>query len=214
MSNLSVIDTDKSYTFADYFKLNAEPDDILSYFGYGYRVQPLTLPLSKRPLERLESLKQRLAEILPYVSLTSEMARREFLIAPVLMDLIYYTRSRIRVSYSLTVNDQLKGELDYYIQSGEQLLVIEAKNADLQRGFTQLAVELIAVDKAGLNEGDRLYGAVTMGNIWQFSILQRTQKQILQDINLYRVPADLEELLKIVVGILERDRISEVEKPT
>ncbi len=35
--------------------------------------------------------------------------------------------------------------LDYYLQFRNQLLVIEAKNADHQRAFTQLAVELIAV---------------------------------------------------------------------
>ncbi|MBW4546132.1 MAG: hypothetical protein KME25_17035 [Symplocastrum torsivum CPER-KK1] len=37
--------------------------------------------------------------------------------------------------------------LDYYLPSEHELLVIEAKNADLQRGFTQLGVELIAIDQ-------------------------------------------------------------------
>ncbi|MBE9127234.1 MULTISPECIES: hypothetical protein [unclassified Coleofasciculus] len=83
------------------------------------------------------------------------------------------------------------------------MLVIEAKNADLQRGFTQLAVELIAVEQAELGESQRLYGAVSIGNIWQFSVLYSQNKQIVQDINLYRVPADLAELLQVVVGILE-----------
>ena len=41
---------------------------------------------------------------------------------------------------------QLKGSLDYYLYSVGKLLVIEAKNADLAKGFTQLAVELIALD--------------------------------------------------------------------
>jgi hypothetical protein len=47
-----------------------------------------------------------------------------------------------------------------------------------------------------------LYGAVTTGDIWKFGKLQRQQRQIEQDINLYRVPADLGELLGILVGIL------------
>ncbi|MDB9535014.1 hypothetical protein PN451_03980 [Dolichospermum planctonicum CS-1226] len=42
------------------------------------------------------------------------------------------------------MNNWLKGNLDYLLRSRESLLVIEAKNNDLARGFTQLAVELIA----------------------------------------------------------------------
>ncbi|NEP09764.1 MAG: hypothetical protein F6K14_05980 [Symploca sp. SIO2C1] len=208
MSRIPVIDPTRSYTFADYFKLNSEPDEILAYFGYGYESRSLNLPQTHRPLERLDSLKQRLEESLPHISLTSEMARREFLIAPVLMELIHYTQVRIKVGYSLTVSEQLKGELDYFLQTQSQLLVIEAKNTDLQKGFTQLAVELIAVEQAAFSDSPILYGAVSMGNIWQFAVSYVQQKRILQDTNLYRVPADLSELLQILVGILEEKSYS------
>lgn len=147
MSRLSIIQPEQSYTFADYFKLNYDIDDILAYFDFSFQSQSLTLPKSKRQLERLEDLQQRLQESLPYVSLTSETARREFLIAPVLIEVIHYTQIRLKVEYPLVVNHQLKGTLDYYLQSENQLIIIEAKNADLQKGFTQLAVELIAVDQ-------------------------------------------------------------------
>lgn len=203
MSRDPIIQPDQSYSFADYFKLNYDTEDILAYFGYSFQPQMLALQKSDRELERTEALKQRLEESLLYLSLTSEIARREFLIAPVLMDLIHYTHVRVRVEYPLLVNDQLKGTLDYYLQSENQLLVIEAKNADLQRGFTQLGVELIAIDQWSPSDNPTLYGAVSMGNIWQFGILHRQTKQILQDINLYRVPADLEELVRILVAILE-----------
>ncbi len=203
MTRVPAIDPNKSYTFADYFKLNAEPDDILSYFGYGYMAQALELPKANHPLERLPSLKQRLAESLPYVSLTSEMARREFLIAPVLMDLIYYTKTKVKVAYALTVSDQLKGELNYLLQLNQQLLIVEAKNADLQHGFTQLAGELIALEQAGLLARLPLYRSVSMGNVWQFAYLTREPRTIIQDINLFRVPADLAELFQIMIGILE-----------
>ena len=52
------------------------------------------------------------------------------------------------MGYFLKVSEQLKGELDYFLRTQTQFLVIEAKNADLQRGFTQLGVELIAVEQA------------------------------------------------------------------
>lgn len=70
--------------------------------------------------------------------------------------------------------------------------------------FTQLAVELMAVERAKFSESQTLYGAVSIGNIWQFAVLQVQEKQIIQDLNLYRIPADLAELLQIVIGILER----------
>ncbi|MGD1808797.1 hypothetical protein ACP6PL_25625 [Dapis sp. BLCC M126] len=142
-------------------------------------------------------------EILTCVSLTSEMARREFLIAPVLMELMHYTKVKIKVSYSLKVSEQLKGELDYFLQTKTQFLVIEPKNADLQINFTQLAVELIALEQAEFASYSMLYGAVSMGNIWQFAVLDTQKKPILQDINLYLFPTDFLDLLQIIVGILE-----------
>jgi len=39
MSKIAVIEPEKSYTFAEYFKLNCEPDDLLAYFGYWVRGQ-------------------------------------------------------------------------------------------------------------------------------------------------------------------------------
>jgi len=56
--------------------------------------------------------------------------------------------------------------LDYLLRSQKNLLVIEAKNDDLTRGFTQLAVELIAL--AEVEENNILYGAVTIGDVWRF----------------------------------------------
>ncbi len=191
------------YTFADYFKLNLDAEDLVAHFGYTFQAQNYKLPAhATLDPERLDDLRNRLEESLPHLSLTSEIARREFLIAPVLLELIHYTHTKIKVEYPLEINDQLKGTLDYYLQAERNLLVIEAKNADLQRGFNQLAVELIALHHWLEEESGLLYGAVSMGNIWQFGVLDRAAKQISQDLNLYRVPADLEPLLKSLVSIL------------
>lgn len=203
MGKTPIIDSNQSYTFADYFKLNYEPDEIIEYFGYNFQSQSLTLPTTQQNLERLTDLKNRIEESLPYISLTSETARREFLIAPVIMELIHYTHAKVRVEYGLNINNQLKGVVDYYIKADNQLLVIEAKNADLERGIVQLAVELIAFDNWSIIDHPILYGAVSIGNIWQFVILHRESKQITQDLNLYRVPNDLETLMKILVALMK-----------
>ncbi|MTJ23476.1 hypothetical protein FJR06_20000 [Dolichospermum sp. UHCC 0352] len=203
MGKIQIIDSNQSYTFADYFKLNYEPDEIIEYFGYSFQSQSLTLPTTQQNLERLTDLKNRIEESLPYISLTSETARREFLIAPVIMELIHYTHAKVKVEYGLNINNQLKGVVDYYIKADNQLLVIEAKNADLERGIVQLAVELIAFDNWSIIDHPILYGAVSIGNIWQFVILHRESKQITQDLNLYRVPNDLETLMKILVALMK-----------
>jgi hypothetical protein len=198
----SIIQPNQSYTFSDYFKLNFAPQDILAYFGVSLQRQSLQLPHYLGELDRLIDLKARITESLPRLSLTSEMARREFLIAPVLTDVLHYTPATLNIEYPVVVSNQLKGSLDYLLQNHQTFLVIEAKNEDLERGFVQLAIELIALDQWIESDQPILQGAISTGNIWQFGQFDRASRHITQDLDLYRVPADLEDLLRILVGIL------------
>ncbi|MGD1700982.1 hypothetical protein [Dapis sp. BLCC M229] len=161
------------------------------------------MPTSTRQLERLSELRQRIEETLPLVSLSSEAARREILIAPVLLEVARYCQCQLRIEYPLNVNERLKGSLDYFLQSNSQLLVIEAKHDDMTRGFTQLAVELIALSEWE-PEQDLIFGCVTMGELWIFDILDKKQRLIQQNIDSLRVPGDLEALVDVLVGILEK----------
>ena len=157
-----------SLSFSDYFKLNFYPEEILNYFDYSFEMKLLTFAKNVNNLAELESLEKRLVKSLPYITFDNEMARREFLIAPVLMDLIEYTKSNLKVCYALTVNNQLRGELDYFIESniksnGEvnhQFLVIEAKDENLERGFKQLAVEMVALAHVIEAKQRYIFGAV------------------------------------------------------
>ncbi len=196
------IELPDSCNFSDYFKFNYYPEDILNYFGYQLIKEELVLPKSQRQIDGLENLKQRFRKSLPYITLDSEIARREFLIAPVLIELVDYCQAQLKVSYPLEVEPQLRGSLDYFLQAGNNLLVIEAKDENLERGFKQLAVELIALDKGTEPAQNLLYGAVSIGKVWQFALLKRLDKEVKQDLNLYRVPNDLEDLMKILVAIL------------
>ena len=208
MPRPTILKPGQSYTFRQYFEMAYEPEDILAEFGYTLQRSPLLLPQSTATLDRLDNLKARIEESLPYISLTSEAARRELLIAPLLLDVVHYTHAQLRLEYPLTVTEQLKGSLDYYLYSVgldalRKLLVIEAKNADLARGFTQLAVELIALDQWLDSDQSTLQGAVSTGDIWQFGVLHRQQKQIHQGVRLYRVPDELESVVRILVKVLE-----------
>jgi len=60
---------------------------------------------------------------------------------------------------------------------------VKAKNVDLVRGFTLLAVKLIALDEWSSSEQPTLQGAVSTGDIWQFGLLNREQRQITQDLS-------------------------------
>ncbi|MGB7412625.1 MAG: hypothetical protein WA902_00315 [Thermosynechococcaceae cyanobacterium] len=203
MSRATIIQADQSYTFSDYFKLNFAPQDILAHFNASLQRKSLQLPQYNGPLDRLADLKARIEESLPRLSLTSEMARREFLIAPVLTDVLHYTQATLDVEYPVAVSNQLKGSLDYLLQNNQTFVVIEAKNEDLERGFVQLAIELIALDQWIDSEQPILQGAISTGNIWQFGQFDRQSRQVTQDLDLYRVPADLDNLLRILVYSLK-----------
>ena len=200
-----IISSEQSYTFFDYFKLNADFEEIVGFWNYGFNTETLNLPKSIREVENLSELNSRLTDAFSRVALESEMARRETLIAPILLEAARNAEAKVRIEFPLNVSRQLKGSLDYLLHTKTDFLVVEAKNEDLYRGFKQLAVELIALkewlDDAEINF---LYGAVSTGNTWQFGKLDVKNKQIIQDLNIYTIPRQLEELLKILIGILER----------
>ena len=52
-----------------------------------------------------------------------------------------------------------------------------------------------------------LYGAVTIGEAWRFGKLDRCDRKISQDLNLYKVPDELEQLLSILVGIVKGNEV-------
>ena len=198
----SIIAPKKSYTFSDYFKMNVPIDDLLAYFGYTRHVDLCKLPQSQADLTYFAGLKGQLEAYLRITDLNTESTRREVLVAPILLNLGLYLQTKVQMEYPLHVTKQLKGKLDYYLQHKTNLLIIEAKHDDLTRGFTQLAIELIALDQ-WLDDDDKpLYGIITIGDAWRFAILDRVQKQICQDIRLYSIPTELEELLRILIAIL------------
>lgn len=200
MPKTKILQEGQSYTFRSYFEMPYEIDEMLAEFGYSYVSERLQLPESSQSLDRLKYLQQQIEDVLPLIRLSSETARRESLVAPVLLEIARFCQCQIRIEYPLTVNNWLKGTLDYFLQGEKNLLVVEAKKDDLTKGFTQLAVEMIAL--AQVEESNILYGAVTIGDAWRFGRLDASQSRIIQDITLYRVPDDLEQLSKIMIGIL------------
>lgn len=80
-----------SPTYArSYFELPYEADEILAEFDYSLQRAELFLPKTTRQLDHLPELKQKIKTLLPFVSLSSEMARRETLVSPILLEVVIY----------------------------------------------------------------------------------------------------------------------------
>ena len=201
MSRLNLLEEGKSYTFCSYFEMPYETDEILFEFGISFLSRKLSLPSVKVASDIVDSLKAELESRLELVSLSSEIARRETLSGPILFKVALLSKSQLRIEYLLNISDQLKGKLDYLLRGPQNLLVVEAKNDDLTRGFTQLCVEMIALSRI---EGAQkvLYGAVTTGDVWMFGRLDTEKKQIVKDISLYTVPDSLQDVMSILHGIM------------
>lgn len=202
MAKLTILQPDGHYSFRSYFELPNDTDEIVAEFGYGFTKARLSLPHTDRPLSGLPDLQQQLEATLPYVRLTSETAKREILVAPVLSRVAVICQQVLRIEYPLKIDNRLQGSLDYLIRANHSLVVVEAKRDDLTRGFTQLAVQMIALATLD-NTPDQIYGAVTIGDLWIFGHLDRPTHHITQDIGSYTLPDDLIELITILVGILE-----------
>ena len=145
----------------------------------------------------------RIEEVLPYVDLSNEASRREILIGRIVTEVVHYTKVQLRIEYPITVNQQLQGYLDYLFRGQTELLVIEAKRQDLDYGMTQLVAEMIALDQwERTPDQETLIGSVTTGKLWEFALLNRSQKHIEQGLESYRVPEDIEPLMRILVQAL------------
>ena len=204
MTKKKILQEHQSYTFRSYFELPYDIEEILAELGYSFVKKAVDLPKTSHTLEKIAELKHKIISFLPLVSLNNETARRETLVSPLLLEIITYCQCQMKIEYAVNVNNWLKGNLDYLLRSHQSLLVTEAKNDDLSRGFTQLAVELIALSEIEENKSI-FYGAVTTGEIWRFGKLDRQQKQITQDMTLLRIPDDIEEIGHILVGILQME---------
>jgi len=203
MSRLKILQEDATYSFRSYFEIPNDTDEVLAEFGYSYTKTRLKLPKTTRQIEGLPELQQQIESTLPFVPLTSETAKREILIAPILSRVAVICQEILRIEYPIKVNNLLQGNLDYLIRATHNLVVVEAKRDDLTRGFTQLAVEMIALSMLEASP-KLLYGTVTIGKLWIFGTLDATTQTITQDISSYTLPDDLEDLIRILVGILEK----------
>ena len=105
---------------------------------------------------------------------------------------------------SVYYSDVLRGNIDYILTKESNFIAIEAKNADINRGLNQLCAELIALDKIIDKDNRPLYGVVTTGTEWNFCLLDRKNKIIIQDKNNLYLTQDLDVIFQLMIAILEQ----------
>lgn len=121
------------------------------------------------------------------------------LIGPLMGELAFLCMGRLQIEKLLKVTEQLQGTLDYLLSSQAGVIVVEANRQDLAYGMTQLAAEMIALDKWDeLPEQSVILGGVSIGEAWQFATLNRQTKLFHQNIAIYAIPDDRQD----VIGVL------------
>jgi hypothetical protein len=163
------------------------------------------------PIEPSDILRGLLDEFGPVaLGINTEQARREYIIAPILMEAKRRSPVAINVlpGVTLTVDPDrgLIGYCDYLIARSPELYyvespivaVVEAKKEDLIAGLGQAVAEMVAIQLFNEKDGTpvpAVYGCVTSGSDWRF--LKLTGKDLFIDRREYH----LDEVAKIL-GIL------------
>lgn len=152
------------------------------------------------------------------LSISTEKARSEMMIAPMLIELKRMTGDRISLfsgtQFDVDAARGLTGFCDYIISLSDQQLFIqapvaiifEAKNENIKGGLAQCLAAMLAAQIFNSQKAtaiDTLYGAVTTGNQWKFLKLHHHIAYI--DINDYYIDR-LDEIMTILLTIVNAQR--------
>ncbi len=136
----------------------------------------------------------RFEAMLPLALATStEKARSEFIIAPVLLEVWLLKDRKIGllsgVEFTIDEAQGLAGVCDYILtRSPEQMFVkapvvmlVEAKNEDMKKGYAQCGAQMMAAQRFNEREGsaiEKTFGVVTIGELWRFMQLDDSTLRI------------------------------------
>jgi len=148
------------------------------------------------------------------VSINTEKARSEMIIAPVLWEIRRRFNYQISlfsgVEFNVDSQQGLNGFCDFVISlSKEQLFInapiitlVEAKNENIKLGLAQCMAEMIAAqlfNEQQQNSIKTIYGVVTIGTIWRF--LKLENKVVYIDLTEYHIK-DIKKILGILIGVI------------
>jgi hypothetical protein len=135
-------------------------------------------------------LRQTLEENVPLaLEISTEKARSELIIAPVLLEVRRQFPQRISlfsgVEFNVDIEQGLRGVCDFLLSLSPLQLtiqapivaVVEAKNENIKQGISQCIAEMVAAQRFNRerdNAIERVFGVVTTGSNWKFLRLMDT----------------------------------------
>jgi hypothetical protein len=149
------------------------------------------------------------------VSVVSEKARSEFIVAPILLYIRELHKGKVSiysgVKFDVDPEKGLQGTCDFILSKSPVLptvqapafIVVEAKKNDIEEGLGQCVAEMVAAQIFNKKEGHEIpsiYGCVTTGESWQF--LRLAGKNLEIDKNRYFI-VKLGEILGILNTIVK-----------
>lgn len=170
------------------------------------------------PVEPSQFLQDALTRFIPIATaINTEKARSEYLIAPILSELMA-TNSQISLfsgrSFNVDPARGLNGFCDFILtQNPDRLtikspvaVIVEAKNENINDGIAQCIAEMVAARIVNQLEPHLLdhsiYGCVTTGQVWRFLVLT-TAGEVQMDLrDRYLTPID--ELLGVLIAMVTR----------
>jgi len=151
------------------------------------------------------------------VSINTEKARSEMIISPILLEVRRKLNNEISlfsgVDFNVDNQQGLNGFCDFLISlSKEQLFIrapiitlVESKNENLKLGLAECIAEMLAAqlfNEQKQNAIKIVYGAVTIGTIWQF--LKLEDKTISIDLTEYYIK-DVKKILGILISAIKQE---------
>lgn len=149
------------------------------------------------------------------VSINTEKARSEMIIAPILLEirrkLNYHISLFSGIEFNVDSAKGLNGFCDFLMSNSQEqlflsspiLTIVEAKNENLKAGLGQCIAEMVAAQLFNQREGNEIsiiYGAVTTGTVWQF--LKLENKVVSIDLTEYFI-RDIQKIIGILIKAMK-----------
>ena len=149
------------------------------------------------------------------VSINTEKARSEMIIAPILLEIRRKLNYQISlfsgIEFNVDPGKGLNGFCDFLMSNSQEqlfisspiLTIVEAKNDNLKAGLGQCIAEMVAAQLFNQQEGNEIsiiYGAVTTGTVWQFLKLENQVVSI--DLTEYFI-RDIQKIIGILIKAMK-----------
>lgn len=158
------------------------------------------------------------------VAISTEKAKSEMILAPILIELRRMLNNQISlfsgVKFNVDSTRGLNGFCDFLISRSRQqsfikspvVAIVEAKNDNIKSGYAQCMAEMIAAKIFNEREGkefESIFGVVTNGNQWKF--LKFNKDEIYIDLNDYYIISP-EKIMGILISMVKPESINIVRR--